>query len=413
MGLTMKERHRLTDEIAARYRGAPRARKTAILEEFIATCGYNRKYAIHLLNHWGKSHLVQLDGELVNLKGGRPRPRQRVGRVRYPRSLDADLEKLWVLHNRVAGKRLAAAIREHQELLRRSLPRLAITPEAFDDLVGMSAATIDRRLAKVRRAVPLHGLGHTRPASALRHLVPVRTAFDWQDARPGAFQADTVGHEGGLAKGEYCFSLVLVDVASGWTELRALKNRAARWIVEALTAVWSDLPFPFTSLHTDNGGEFVNATVASLCAERGYGFTRSRADKKNDNCYVESRNDDAVRRTVGSVRLDTDAELSALAEFYQLACPLSNFFLPSHRLISKHRDGGRLHKCYDTPTTPYRRLLDSPHLAQDAKDRLTTRYHSLDLVDLKLRYDAALDKLTALVKAKTRTAVAAATARSG
>ncbi len=50
MGLGMKERHRLTDEIAQRYRGASAGKKRSILDEFTATTGYNRKYASHLLS---------------------------------------------------------------------------------------------------------------------------------------------------------------------------------------------------------------------------------------------------------------------------------------------------------------------------------------------------------------------------
>lgn len=53
--MEMKVRHRLTDEVASRYRGANRERKRNILDEFVATTGYNRKYAIHLLARWGKA----------------------------------------------------------------------------------------------------------------------------------------------------------------------------------------------------------------------------------------------------------------------------------------------------------------------------------------------------------------------
>ena len=152
-------------------------------------------------------------------------------------------------------------------------PLLGISAEDYDSIARMSALTIDRRLRGRHPEQELKGIAHTRPAKALKNLVPVRTWGDWKDACPGEFQADTVGHDGGNPRGEFCFTLTLIDVASGWTELRAL--------------------------HTDNGGEFINLTVAAFCNRSSIALTSSRADRKNDNCYVECRNNDAVRRSVG------------------------------------------------------------------------------------------------------------------
>ena len=397
MGLTMRERHRITEQIAQRYRTATRQAKGRILDEFMTTTGYNRKYAIHLLQHWGKSTFVHLEGQLLRLKAGRKKQGSRKGRTIYGPELYQPLVRLWILHNRLSGKLLAPAIRENRERLAAS-PSLGLGPGVLDALCRMSPATIDRRLAARKRKDALRGITHTRPAKALKHLVPVRTAADWKDARPGEFQADTVGHDGGVAKGEFCFTLVLVDVASGWTELRALKNRAMRWVAQAMEEVRAALPFPFLALHTDNGGEFINLTLARWCGDHGIAFTRSRAERKNDNCYVECRNDDVVRRAVGYGRFDTDLALQALAAFYRSAALLANHFLPTMRYTEKTRVGGRVRKRYDTPRTPYRRLLESPKVPEKAKMRLRSIHASLDLVDLKLQYDEALDRLLPLAR---------------
>jgi hypothetical protein len=407
MGLEMKVRHRLTDEIAKRYRGATRDGKQKILDEFVATTGYNRKYASHLLSRWGTSTYTLLDGELLKLTAGRPRKRPpREGRPTYPHSLDHLLERLWVLHNCACGKRLAPALKENREALLRS-PTLGISAEDYQAIATMSASTIDRRLRGRHPEQELKGITHTRPAKALKNLVPVRTWGDWKAALPGEFQADTVGHDGGNPRGEFCFTLTLIDVATGWTELRALRNRASRWIEEALADVKAAVPFPFRSLHTDNGGEFINLSVAAFCTRSSIAFTRSRADRKNDNCYVECRNDDAVRRSVGYARYDTDAELLALAEVYRHAVPLMNFFLPAMRLVEKHREGAKVIKRHDAATTPYLRLMSSPQVPEGSKAALKALRDGFDMVALKLAYDEALDRLGALNKAKV-----AATARS-
>lgn len=400
MGLGMKERHRLTEEIAQRYRGSSAAQKRAILDEFVATTGYNRKYASHLLSRWGLSKYVRIDDELLKLTAGRPRKKAaRPGRLRYPHSLDRPLESLWVLHNCPCGKRLAPALAENREAVLKGA-ELGISAAEYDAIAAMSPSTIDRRLSGRHPEQSLKGITHTRPAKALKNLVQVKTWGDWQDARPGEFQADTVGHDGGTSQGEFCFTLTAVDVASGWTELRALKNRAARWVRAGLDDIRENLPFPLRGLHTDNGGEFINLVVAAFCESHAVEFTRSRADRKNDNCYVECRNDDAVRRSVGYARFDTDDELEALAQVYRFAVPLMNYFLPGMKLVSKRREGAKVIKRHDEAKTPYRRLMESPDVSDDAKAILKARRDELDMIQLKLAYDAALDTLATLNKTK-------------
>jgi hypothetical protein len=58
----------LSTKQAPHYRLADRKMKAKILDEFIATTGYNRKYALHLLTHWGKETFLTLDGKPVKFK---------------------------------------------------------------------------------------------------------------------------------------------------------------------------------------------------------------------------------------------------------------------------------------------------------------------------------------------------------
>ena len=48
MGLDMKTK-KLSEETAKQYCTAGRKQKTKIIDEFTATTGYNRKYAIHTM----------------------------------------------------------------------------------------------------------------------------------------------------------------------------------------------------------------------------------------------------------------------------------------------------------------------------------------------------------------------------
>ena len=107
----------------------------------------------------------------------------------------------------------------------------------------MSAATIDRRLAGERAKMIVCGRSHTKPGSLLKSQIPIRTWADWDDAVPGFVEIDLVGHEGGVASGEFCFTLTVTDIATGWTVNRSVRNKAARWVFEALEHVVACFPF--------------------------------------------------------------------------------------------------------------------------------------------------------------------------
>jgi hypothetical protein len=91
-------------------------------------------------------------------------------------------------------------------------------------LLSVSPATIDRKLKKHKERYRLKGIHTTKPGSLLKSHIPVRVCFDWNERRPGYFELDTVSHCGALASGQFCQTLTVTDVGSGWTEECALLN---------------------------------------------------------------------------------------------------------------------------------------------------------------------------------------------
>jgi|TARA_B100001971_G_C18188214_1_gene536950 hypothetical protein len=399
MGLTMKDKKALTQELARRYRRSDRKRKTAILDEFVKTTGYQRKYAIHLLANWGKSKTRIIDGELVNLVVGRPKKRKRVGRVIYGADVKVAVKELWEFFDYMCGKRLVVLIRMNIEALVREL-ELSIDKEVKRQLLSISAATIDRILKPEREKNRFKSRARTRPGSILKHQIPIRTFYPWDERLPGFFELDTVGHDGGSAAGEYCFTLNATDVYSGWVELRALRNRGHRWVMEQVINIRSELPFALKGVDTDNGGEFINKVLLNYCKEHEITFTRGRPYRKNDNCFVEQKNDMAVRRTVGYYRFDTEEEYEALRNVYKHLCPLLNFYYPSVRIIAKERIGSKVKKIYDEPKTPYMRLLESPFVDAEVKNELKTRAKNLQIVKQKRTVDRAVAHLLRVYEKK-------------
>ncbi len=297
------------------------------------------------------------------------------------------LRVIWATLNGPAGKRLAPFMPQIVEALERC-GEIRIEPEVRDKLLRVSAATIDRILAPERARLQVRGRSGTKPGSLLKRQIPIRTFAEWDDARPGFCEVDLVAHDGGNPLGEFCQSLDLTCVATGWTEVRAVPNKAQRWCFEALLDIERSLPFPLLGIDSDNGSEFINHQLVRYCAERGITFTRSRPYRKNDNCFVEQKNWPVVRQQVGYARYDTPGELEVLRKLYGHLRHYVNFFQPQMRLVHKTRRGAKVTKRYDLARTPYQRLLASHEVAPEVKAELTRTYLGLNPAELKRRLTA-------------------------
>jgi hypothetical protein len=62
----------------------------------------------------------------------------------------------------------------------------------------------------------------------------VRTFADWNDPAPGYVEVDLVAHGGTSTSGSFVQTLVLTDVATGWTECIPLVLRESGLVIEAL-----------------------------------------------------------------------------------------------------------------------------------------------------------------------------------
>ena len=360
----MATRKELTEGIGKRYRTSKRKEKQRILEEFTRVTGYHRKHAIRALN----------------CEVAKPSERRRRERI-YDEAVHQALIVLWETADRICGKRLKAALPLMIVAMERH-GHLALDPGIRQRLLDMSAATVDRLLEPTRR----DGVGHRKRrggiSSALRQSIPIRTFADWQDVKPGFFEIDFVEHCGGITEGTFVHSLVLTDVASGWTECVALPAREQTLVIEGFAQVRAELPFPVRGFNSDNDSAFINDTVVGYCRTTGLQFTRSRPYRKNDQAWVEQKNGSVVRRLVGYGRLQGRAATLALARLYAVARLYVNFFQPSFKLKSKTREGAHVIKRYSVPVTPCERLLVSGCLDETSTVKLREQFLTLDPVAL-------------------------------
>lgn len=375
----MAERRVLVRGISGRYRRSSKKEKGRILDEFVEMTGYNRSYAAWLLSQQGRKVWVNRKTCVVGEVGvSRVRRRRRI----YGREVKGLLIRLWELLDYLCGKRLVAALPETIQALERH-GELKLSEQLRTKLLSISAATIDRLLAWEKKKLQLKARSGTKPGTLLRQQITIRTFADWDEARPGFVEVDLVAHEGGNPCGDYAQTLDLTDVATGWTELAAVRNKAQVWVFEALHEIRQRLPFPLLGLDSDNGAEFINHHLMRYCQQQQITFTRSRPYRKNDNCFVEQKNYSVVRRHVGYARYDTEEELQLLNQLYKQLRLYVNFFLPSQKLLEKTRQGSRVKKRYDRARTPYQRVLESEQVTKDCKKKLRCQYQQLNPAELQ------------------------------
>ena len=395
MGLTMQEKKALTGEISKRYQKAKKKEKTRILDELVKTTGYNRKYILHVLANWGKSTTVRLEEKTVKLKVS-PRKRKKGGGRKpiYAGEFVGVLRNIWVFFWYRCGKILAPFIREQMKYLE---PHFPMSTKVKELLLKVSPSTIDRCLKADKKKLALKGKCGTKPGKLLKKQIPVRTYYTDEDKKPGFFEIDTVHHCGTSDSGEFCLTLTATDVYSGWTELRPTLNKAFKWVFQSLQDIKSSLSFPILGLDSDNGSEFINAALLNWCQNEHIQFTRSRAYRKNDNCFVEQKNNSCIRNFVGYYRFSSAAQLDALAAVYKSLCPLLNYFIPTQKLLSKTRVGSKIKKVYDKNVlSPYQRLVASEDLPDEFKEELVKRYKRYNPVVLQQEVHKAVDVLMSL-----------------
>ena len=360
----MKERRRLAEATAGRYRQARKRDKGTILNEFVESTGFARSYAALVLRNQGRVVAVEKKLRVRGDVGARLR---RPGRgPTYDEATVKALVQVWRLMDYICGKRLAPVLGEIVERLQRHNELRCDTATA-KKLALMSAATIDRLLRPQREKYQVRGRGHTRPGTLLKHQIPMRTFSEWDDQRPGFLEIDLVGHDGGVIDSHHAFTLNAVDIASGWNSSVAIKNKAQVWILEGIKKIKGKVPFSVLGLDSDNGSEFINEALYRFCQEQQITFTRARPYRKNDSCFVEQKNYSVVRRAVGYQRFDTEQQLDLLNQLYELLDLYNNFFQPSMKLQSKERHGARVKKTYDQARTPYQRLLASSFVSAEAR----------------------------------------------
>jgi hypothetical protein len=338
-----KSRSDYLKAIYSRYKKVSKPLRARILDEFCQVCGYNRKYAIRLLNG-----PVPHKPELTTPKGRRPT---------YGAKVISALIAIWEAAGYPCSARLKA-------LLPLWLPwaskRLAISEQVQNQILSISPATIDRRLKPRKRQLKRRLYGRTKPGTLLKHHIPIKTD-SWDVQTPGFTETDLVSHSGNSEQGEFIHSLNVTDIHTTWVETRAVMGKGQAGVLEAMKQIEQALPFRLLGIDSDNGSEFINYHLKAFCDQKQIQFTRGRPYKKDDNAHIEQKNWTHVRKIFGYLRYDSPLALQAINDLYRHELRiLQNLFLPSMKLTGKVRVGSKLKRQYDKPQTPLERLRACP-----------------------------------------------------
>jgi len=276
------------------------------------------------------------------------------------------------------------------------------SPAVREELLAMSAASIDRYLGPAKATDQIRGVSTTKPSLLLRSSIKIRKAGDEVESEPGFFEGDTVAHCGPTLKGEFARTLNLTDVHIGWVFTRSMRNNAHVHILAELNRATNEIPFEVTGLDFDNGSEFLNKPVIKWAGEREIFFTRSRPYKKNDQATVESKNNHLVRKYGFYYRYDTPEELTALNRLWRLVNDRFNYLTPTKKPIGFGTDrNGRRTRIYDTPSTPLDRLLAAKVLNATQEAELLAYRDSLNPANIAREIANLQTVLLKLAKEKT------------
>lgn len=380
----MHSREQYLERVRDEYRNADKKAKTRLLNEARKRTGLNRKVLIGKLAHPAAIRRPKRRG-----------PRQRA----YSREVQAALIKVWELFDYPCGQRLAPALRKEIARLRRA-KELVCSDAVAAKLEAISPRSIDRLLEREKR---VRGLRQNRNPSVhplLYQKVPVKVASEWDTTEVGNLQLDYVFHCGRSTAGEYVHTLSAADIATGWWEGEAIMGRSQVATKAGMECIRQRLPFRIREIHPDNDSGMINDLLWRYCKDAKIKMSRSRPYQKNDNCWVEQRNWTHVRKVAGYRRLDTAGELAILRELYQSVTLYKNFFQPTIKLVEKVRVGGKIHRKYDQPRTPFQRVMESGQIPPAARRRLQAQYESLNVAALHRRIEELRDRLFAAAEAK-------------
>ena len=382
--MSINERRKYLRTMKRRYIKANRKTRGRLLDEMEAVIGLDRKTLIRLMN-----------GSLER------KPRSRERGSTYGPQVDDALRVIHESYDYICAERLTPnLVRMARHLAAHG--ELEAAPVLLDQLGRISISTVERRLSRIRQDQPRLPRPKPKPRSKLLRGIPMRR-LPWTILEPGHLETDLVHHCGASASGEYVCTLQMIDVATGWSERRAVLGRSYLVMEDAFRYILARLPFPMLEIHPDNGSEFFNHHMLRFWGDivQGVTISRSRPFHKNDNPRVEQKNSTLVRAYLGYDRIDSVVQVLALNALYDKMWVYYNLFQPVMHLIEKEviqEDGqpARVKRHHDEARTPFDRLCQTDAILPEHREQLEALRDAINPRSLRQEIYDAIEHLFAL-----------------
>jgi len=238
----------------------------------------------------------------------------------------------------------------------------------YERLAGISIAHLYnlRHSARYRKLAAV--FEPTRPSGV---SIGERRRPDPQ-GRPGFLRVDTV-HQGDWDGAKGVYHINAVDTVTQWQVVGCVSKISERHLLPVLEAMLHQFPFQILGLHADNGSEYINHKLAKLLKKLLIEFTKSRANRSQDNALVEGKNGAVIRKHIGYGHIAGE-HAAALQKFYTAHLnPYLNFHRPcGFATVSLDARGKRKRK-YKTKdyATPYEKFKSLPGAASHLKEHLS------------------------------------------
>lgn len=388
----------IQEKVLEYARAQTRAEKTVIVSAVVEVTGMHRKAVIRALAR----DIARSERDQARVRGTalRRAPAVRQGRPPiYTAETQAALAWVWEQYNYPSAERLHPVIPEAIRIfLRDGMWEYSL--EAKNQLLAMSLGAMKVRTVTLGKA---HGLLRGQSTTRSGPLLAAIPVFfgSWKRKSAGYGQIDTVVHSGPKLMGTMAYTVNYIDVATYWQIPVAQLGKDEATTRHSVGVIASRLPWQLRGLHPDSGSEFVNGVLLAWCHNRRIELTRSRPNKKNDNCYIEQRNRTLVREYVGYARYDCPEAVAVMNELYAALTLYVNFFQPTYKLVRKEKrvdSNGKqtakpYQRIYDTPRTPYARALERPEVLDVTKEKLKAQYETLNPKVLRDKIQALTTKL--------------------
>jgi len=388
--MDMSSKKQYLKSLQKEYLKASRNEKKSLLDEAEKRTGLSRNHITSKLSpktNWSKEK-----------RTATTRPRQ------YGSDLIIHLVTLWDIFDRPCGQRLKTIIGEELQRLI-GFGEILVSDEQKEKLIKMCPRTIDTLLIHEKETRLLREKYSKKKTSLLYQQIPTKMSDEWNREIVGQIQIDAVEHCGHTAAGQYANTIATTDVSGHWWEGEAVMGKGQERTLLAIKAARARFPFNWREIHPDNGTSFINYFIYDYSRAENLEFSRSRPYEKNDNCFVEQKNSQNVRKVVGHLRYDTEEELAILNDLYRNELRLyKNFFQPVLRLEIKTRTKGYIYRKHQAAKTPYRWLIDSPDVSVEVKEKLTVTYNTLNPAQLKRTIDVKLANLLKVYETKHQVA---------